>query len=86
MVLHMRTTLQLDSDVSVMLEDWRARAKLSLREAVNQALRESLARKQASWVGKGAFRTEVVDLGPCRISCLDSVEDALAQAESHTLR
>ena len=82
----MRTTLTLDPDVSHMLEDWRSREHLTLKEAVNQALREGLARKQAGAPAVVPFQTGVVDLGKCRVPCLDSISNALSQAEGETFR
>jgi hypothetical protein len=79
----MRTTLTLDPDVSVELEALRRERGLSLKDAVNHALRRGL-RAMAEGHSRGpAFATKSVDLGVPRLP-LDDVAEALAAAESES--
>jgi len=83
----MRTTLTLDPDIERMLEKIRKRKKLSLKEAVNSALREGLVRLEESDRPTGiAFQTNAVNLGNCRLNQLDSISDALALGEGDDFR
>ncbi len=76
----MRTTLTLDDDVGAELEALRRKCGLSLKDAVNDALRRGL-RAMAEGDRPGpAFVTKSVDLGPARLP-LDNIADALAAAE-----
>jgi len=81
----MRTTLSLDDDVAAALERLRKGRDASLKEVVNEALRQGLRqmdRKQRP----SRFRTRTVDLGRCRIGSLDDVAEALALAEGEAFR
>jgi Arc/MetJ-type ribon-helix-helix transcriptional regulator len=81
----MRTTLSLDDDVAAALERLRKGRDASLKEVVNEALRQGLRqmdRKQR----RSRFRTRTVDLGRCRIGSLDDVAEALALAEGEAFR
>jgi hypothetical protein len=85
MFVCMRTTLTLEPDVSARLEELRRRRKLSLKAAVNEALREGLARLDEPATTTRRFETDTVDLGACRIP-LDDVAEALALAEGDAYR
>lgn len=81
----MRTTLTLDPDVSVGLEALRRERGLSLKDAVNDALRRGL-RAMAEGERRGsAFVTISADLGVPRLP-LDDVAAALAAAEGENFR
>lgn len=83
----MRTTLTLDPDIERMLEKIRKRKNLTLKEAVNSALREGLVRLEETDRPTGtSFRTRVVNLGNCRLNQLDSIPDALALGEGDDFR
>ena len=76
----MRTTLTLDPDVSVELEALRRERGLSLKDAVNDALRRGL-RAMAEGERRGPpFVTRNADMGVPRLP-LDDVAEALAAAE-----
>ena len=76
----MRTTLTLDPDVGTELEALRRARGLSLKDAVNDALRRGL-RAMAEGESDGpAFVTNSVDLGVPRLP-VDDVAEALAAAE-----
>jgi hypothetical protein len=81
----MRTTLTLDDDVAAAIETLRRERGMTLRQAVNEALRLGLAELSRPR-SRGRFRTKVRRLGACRISDLDDVAEALALAEGDAHR
>ncbi len=82
----MRTTLTLDADVSVELEALRRKRGLSLKDAVNDALRRGLrAMAESDDKPRSRFVTRTVDLGLPRLP-LDNVAEALATAEGEGFR
>lgn len=77
----MRTTLNLDGDVSARLEAWRAKHNLTFQEAVNTALRcglYELSRPKA----RKPFRTRPIDMGSCRLPNLDNIWEILDEVET----
>lgn len=76
----MRTTLSLDEDVAALLAQVRKAKDITFKKAVNDALREGLAR-MASPAESQPFHTESVDLGDCFYPNLDNVWDVLDDAE-----
>ena len=82
----MRTTLTLDADVSVELEALRRKRGLSLKQAVNDALRRGLrAMAEANDKPSATFVTKSADLGLPRLP-LDNVAEALAAVEGEGFR
>jgi hypothetical protein len=77
----MRTTLTLEPDVAAALTRLRNRRKLKLKEAVNAALREGLARLDSPAAPRRQFRTKTVDLGPCLLPSLDNIAEVIEFAE-----
>ena len=83
----MRTTLSLDPDVAAMLERLRKEREIGLKELVNEALRDALARMSTGGARPGRrFRTQSVDLGRCFLPSLDDVSEALAFSEGDAFR
>lgn len=82
----MRTTLTLDDDVAAKIERLRKTRNASLKDLVNEALREGLKHLAASPRRRVPFRTEAVDLGRCLIGNVDNVAEALAVAEGESFR
>lgn len=82
----MRTTLTLDDDVAAALEQLRRTRKASLKQIVNQALREGLKQMRAHPVRQEPFHTRTVALGRLRIGSIDNVGEALALAEGEAFR
>jgi len=76
----MRTTLTLDADVSIELEALRRKRGLSLKAAVNDALRRGIRAMAESPRPGSAFVTRSVDLGLPRLP-LDNIAEVLAAAE-----
>lgn len=82
----MRTTLTLDDDVAKRIERLRKRRGLTLRDVVNQALREGLPQLEAPKSPRNEHTTKAVSLGGCLIGNLDDVAEVLAVAEGDGLR
>ena len=76
----MRTTLSLDDDVAVLLEQIRKARDTTFKQVVNDALREGLAR-MSSPVETQTFHTQSVDLGSCYFPNLDNVWEVLDEVE-----
>ena len=81
----MRTTLTLDPDVAALLERVRAARDASLKQVVNEALREGLKQMQSP-PPRGEYRTPAVSLGRCLIGSVDDVSEALTLAEGEAFR
>lgn len=77
----MRTTLSLDDDVATQLEAWRDKEGLSLKEAVNSALRRGLSELSRPKARK-PFRTKPIDMGQCLVPNLDNIWEVLDDLES----
>ena len=82
----MRTTLTVDDDVAVLLEQERKNRKVSLKEVVNDALRAGLRQLAAPPRRRLRFQTEAVDLGRCLVGNVDNVAESLAIAEGEAFR
>ena len=82
----MRTTLTLDDDVAALLKEIRKAQGLSLKEAVNAALRSGLSLLTTPNQRRRRVRTREVDLGRCLIGNLDDVAEALATGEGEAFR
>ena len=77
----MRTTLTLDDDVAAQLERLRKRRKASLRDVVNEALREGLRRLNEPAAARPRYRITPIDTGRCLLPNVDDVAEVLAVAE-----
>jgi hypothetical protein len=83
----MRTTLSLDKDVAAALERVRKARKASLKQVVNEALRQGLARMATPPAApRRPFRTRTFSLGRCLIGNVDNVAEALAIAEGERFK
>ena len=82
----MRTTLTLDKDVATLIERLRKARGASLKDLVNEALREGLRHMTSPPRKRAPFRTASVDLGRCLVSNVDNVVEVLAVAESESFR
>jgi hypothetical protein len=82
-----RTTLTLDPDVVALLERVRQMRHLSVKEAVNEAMRRGFAQMtRPEKRPKQPFRTRSVQLGDCLLPDIDDVAEALAVAEQESFR
>jgi hypothetical protein len=77
----MRTTLTLDDDVAVLLERIRQAKGLTVKDAVNQALRRGLHEMASQPDQGGSFKTRPVSCGRLLIESLDNIGEVLAIAE-----
>jgi hypothetical protein len=82
----MRTTLTLDDDVAIQLKRLMTRRRSSLKDVVNEALREGLRKLAEPPRRPAGYRTPGVSLGRCLIGSLDDVAEALAVAEGESHR
>lgn len=82
----MRTTLTLDDDVAVRLDELRASRDTSLKEIVNDVLRRGLNDLERGPRERTPYRMEPHDAGRCLAPSLDSVHDALAFGEGEGYR
>ena len=82
----MRTTITLDKDVAVVVERLRRTRNQTLKEVINQALREGLKRMSAPAEKRAVFRTRSVDLGRCLVGSVDDVAEVLAIAEGESFK
>ena len=71
----------MDDDVAALLARAQKARKTSLKEVVNDALRQGLQQMAAPKQPAPAYVTPGVDLGPCLIGSLDDVAGVLAIAE-----
>jgi hypothetical protein len=81
-----RTTLTLDDDVARLLEQIRRRRGATLKQVVNDALREGLPRLEAPRRARSRHETKSVSLGGCLIGDVNDVAEALAVAEGDGFR
>jgi hypothetical protein len=82
----MRTTLTLDKDVAALIERLRKSRGESLKDLVNEALREGLKHMTAPPRKRAPFRTKSVNLGRCLLGNVDNVAEVLAVAEGESFR
>jgi len=82
----MRTTLTLDDDVAKRIDRLRRQRDMTLRDVVNEALREGLPQLEAPDRPRKAHSTKAVSLGGCLLGDIDDIADVLAVAEGDGLR
>jgi hypothetical protein len=76
----------LDKDVATLIERLRKARGASLKDLVNEALREGLRHMTSPPRKRAPFRTASVDLGRCLVNNVDNVVEVLAVAESESFR
>lgn len=86
MLLCMRTTLTLDNDVAALIARLRKARGASLKDLVNEGLREGLKHMTAPPPTHAPLRTESVNLGRCLLGNIDNVAEVLAVAEGESFR
>ena len=82
----MRTTLTIDDDVARLLERARRERGIPLKQLVNEALREGLARLDAPRTPRTRHTTKAVSLGRCLLDNVDDVAEVLAVADGERFR
>jgi hypothetical protein len=80
----MRTTLSLDGHVAALLQQVQKKRDATLKQVVNEALRQGLGRMIQPAVPEKPFRTRPADLGKCYFSNLDNTWEVLAEAEGES--
>lgn len=86
MIRSVRTTLTLDDDVARLLERTRRARRIPLKQLVNEALREGLARLDAPRATRKRHVTKSASLGRCLLDNVDDVAEALAVADGERFR
>ena len=76
--------MSLDDDVVALLQHVQKKRDATLKEVVNEALRQGLARMTQPAVPAAPFRTRPVDLGKCYFPSLDNTWEVLAEAEGES--
>ena len=82
----MRTTLTLEPDVALALERLRKGKRLSLKQAVNDALRKGLIPPKKSETARKRFRTRAVDHGRPLTGNFDDIAGVLSVLEDETFK
>ena len=77
----MRTTLTIEEDVALQLQNLCKVRGSSLKSLVNQALREGLKQLATPRLKENLYQTRSVSLGKCLIPSVDDVGEALVYAE-----
>ena len=77
----MRTTLTLEEDVALALEQLRRARGTRFKVLINEVLREGLRQMRARTARGKRFQTQSVDLGRARLASIDNVAEAVALAE-----
>lgn len=80
----MRTTVTLDDDLAVMLENVRVSAGMSFKEALNEVVRLGINAKRgvAQTTEAELKQTTTFHLGKPTVSNMDNIAEVLAIAES----
>lgn len=81
-----RTTLTLDDDVAAQLKKLMARRGVSLKQLVNDALREGLSLLGRPPAARKPYRTKPWRLGGSLVGSLDNVEEVLSRVEGERHR
>ena len=82
----MRTTLTLEPDVAATLKRVQAERGLTLKGAVNEALRRGLGVMEKPEATRAPYQTPSGNLGKCLIGSLDDVSEALSMGEGEAFR
>ena len=82
----MRTTLSLEDDVAALLERIRKARGSSLKEIVNEALRQGLREMNTPSRRKKPYQTRSASLGRCLVGTIDDVSEVIAAAEGEDFR
>lgn len=84
--MSVRTTLSLDPDVAAEIEKRRSRTARSAKAEINHLLRAGLEHERNLVSQRPPYNTRTVRVGGLKISSLDSITDALAEAEQEAYK
>ncbi|HZQ98938.1 MAG TPA: hypothetical protein VFC93_09000 [Chloroflexota bacterium] len=82
----MRTTLTLEPDVAAMLEQVRKTHGLSLKETVNEALRQGFTQMLTPPPSRKPFRVEPLPIQRFLLPNVDDIHEVLAYGEGEDYR
>jgi hypothetical protein len=83
--VRVRTTLTIDDDLAVLIQQLRTERRASFKDVVNMLLREGL-RAVEQPRRTSAFRTRAVALGGMRLPDVDDVAGTLAAVDGDAFR
>jgi hypothetical protein len=76
----MRTTLTIDEDIAVQIEELRRKRDASLKDVVNEALRLGMREMKAPAKRRKPFRTKPIAMGKALID-INNVAEVIAYVE-----
>ena len=82
----MRTTLTLDDDVTVLLDQIESQQRATRKDIVNSALRVGLLAMKKPSKARQPFRTGTLVNGPRSLPNIDRISEVLAWAEGDDYR
>ena len=82
----MRTTVTLDDDLAVRLEQRRAERGMTFKAVLNDAVRRGLTAEDERRPGEAVVTTRPLTMGHRLIDDIDSVAEALAVTEGEAFR
>jgi hypothetical protein len=77
----MRTTLTIEDDIAVRIEQLRRYRQTSFKTIINEALRLGMKEMEKPARPGRPFKTKSVSLGKCLIGNIDDIGETLAVAE-----
>ncbi len=77
----MRTTLTIEDDIAVQIEQLRRYRQTSFKTIINEALRLGMKEMEKPALPGRPFKTKSVSLGKCLIGNIDDIGETLAVAE-----
>jgi hypothetical protein len=82
----MRTTVTLDDDLFVRLEEQRAERGTTFKEVLNEAVRRGLSAQNEAGARPTSATTRPLPMGRRLVDDIDSVSEALAVVEGEAFR
>ena len=82
----MRTTLTIDDDIAVQLEQLRRARDMGLKQLINEALRRGLRDMSTRPKKREPFRTKPIDGVTLLLDNVDNVAESIAYAEGEAFK
>ena len=86
MLTHMRTTIDLDADLSIEIDRIAQSQGRTKKEVIHDLLRRGLASPEESRTSDARFATRARDLGECRLPGIDDISEVLAVSEGEAFK
>ena len=84
MLIHMRTTIVIDDDLSIEIDRLAAERNRTKREIIDELLRRGISAEPQR--NRAPVETQPRDLGTCKLPNIDDVSETLAVAEGEAFR